>query len=130
MSIKPSPIECDVCGIEKKSVNHWWWLRLEGKKFVSGSLASQKIAGKEDRHACGSDHAGVLYQRFLGTGKLDKEMHPEPASRPVGLTEAAALGKEPEIVPFVYEEATATESKISSESRGLDSLRGAGTVGE
>ena len=97
MTIKPSPIECDVCSIEKKSVNHWWWVRLDGSRFVSGSLKTQKVAGAEDRHACGSDHAGILYQRFMATGKLDKEMHPETQAKPIGLTEAGILGKEPEI---------------------------------
>jgi hypothetical protein len=110
MSIKLNSIVCDVCGIEKKSVNHWWWLHLEGRKFVSGSLKNQRVPREEDHHACGSDHAGTLYQRFMANGNLDKEMHERRIPEPVGLTEAGALGKEPAVEELHEEdEQTATE---------------------
>ena len=77
MSIKPSPIICDVCGIEKQSANHWWFVRVEGKVFKAGSLGKQKIPSPSDHHACGSGHAVTLFQRFLSTGTLEMEMHPQ-----------------------------------------------------
>ena len=77
MSVKPSPIVCDICGIEKQSANHWWWVRLDGKTFRAGSLKTQRAPSPKDQHACGSNHAGTLFQRFLSTGTLEMEMHPQ-----------------------------------------------------
>ena len=84
MSIKSSPIICDICGIEKQSVNHWWWVRLEGKAFKVGSLGKKKVPSPNDHHACGSGHAVTLFQRFLTTGTLEMERHPQ-IEKPEGL---------------------------------------------
>ena len=64
MSIKSSPIICDICGIEKQSVNHWWWVRLEGKAFKAGSLGKQKVPSPNDHHACGQAMRDVLSAFF------------------------------------------------------------------
>jgi hypothetical protein len=77
-------IKCDVCGIRKQQANHWYRVAVQGKKFLSSSLDAEPKPWKGEKQACGPGHAQTLYQRFLSTGTLEMEMHPQ-AEKPEGL---------------------------------------------
>lgn len=78
-------ISCDVCGRDQGAVNHWWCVWVEKGVFHSCSVV--KAPKRKVHHACGNEHETVLHHRWLTTGRLEMEMHPEPKEKPVGLTE-------------------------------------------
>ena len=69
-------IQCCVCGEHKRSsmVNGWWVIETTLFGFScehmprAGPPASKKCA-------CGAAHAGILFQRYLTNGTLEKEVH-------------------------------------------------------
>jgi hypothetical protein len=81
MSINTNlPIQCDICGIAKQSTNHWYRMAIVDGMFVSTPLKDGQRPMKGEKHACGAAHAGAFYLRYLTTGNLEMEMHPEPAA--------------------------------------------------
>ena len=77
-------ISCDVCKRDQATVNHWWCVWVE-KGIYHACSTKDRPSRKRAKHACGNDHETVLHNRWLTTGSLEIEMHPEPAARPVGL---------------------------------------------
>ena len=61
---------CDVCGIEKKDVNHWFKVWIEDGVFGSAHLEESidLTDAKEINDACGQPHAIQLYGRYLSKG--------------------------------------------------------------
>lgn len=82
-------VSCDVCKVDKKGVNHWFAVWVVDGIFRCGEITPERVAVS---HVCGIEHATILFHRFLSTGVLDMEKHPDTASRPVGLTEEVLLG--------------------------------------
>ena len=72
-------IRCDVCRVQKQRSNHWYRVAIQGKKFVSSSLDAEPKPWKGEKQVCGPGHAQTLFQRFLSTGTLEMEMHPQSA---------------------------------------------------
>src|ERR1035437_8850039 len=74
MAIK-TVITCDVCGIDKKEVNHWWTVWLANSSFHSRVGVKEFSAPPKDQrqHVCGVEHAITLFNRFLSHGTLEKE---------------------------------------------------------
>jgi hypothetical protein len=70
---------CDVCGVAKQEVNHWWTVRVGFQVNASGTPPTLSIEefrpGLEPdidaREVCGQAHAVVLVQRWMATGSLD-----------------------------------------------------------
>lgn len=60
---------CDVCGVVKKSVNHWYMVSVgkpdhhEGFLVIRWSKDFEK--DKEIKHACGQEHLHKLLDEFL-----------------------------------------------------------------
>ena len=81
-------ISCDVCNRDQAACNHWWCVWVEENIFHSCAVAD-KPKSKRIKYAytCGAEHEGVLHNRWLTTGSLEIEMHPELKEKPVGLTE-------------------------------------------
>ena len=61
-------ITCDVCGVERKAVNHWYLVRANGSGF---HLPTQRKTG--DKDVCGQSCAHKMLDRWLATRSLDKE---------------------------------------------------------
>ena len=104
-----SQVTCDVCNITKQETNHWFRAAVYNSVFRSGPYREGKNPWADEKHACGAGCADALHHRFVTTGKLDKEMHPDTKDRPVGLTEAGLLGKKPAIE---------TEEVLGNENQG------------
>lgn len=77
-------VKCDVCGIEKRQANHWYRVAVQGRKFVSSGFEAKQEPWREQKEVCGPGHAQTLFQRFLSTGTLEMEIHPQ-AKKPEGL---------------------------------------------
>ena len=71
-------VKCDVCGIEKRQANHWYRVAVQGRKFVSSGFEAKQEPWRDQKEVCGPGHAQTLFQRFLSTGTLEMEMHPQP----------------------------------------------------
>ena len=79
-------ISCDVegCKRDQAAVNHWFCCWIQGKTYhACPSADAPRKKGR--KHACGAEHETVFHNRWLTSGSLDMEMHPEPENRPVGL---------------------------------------------
>lgn len=67
--------KCDVCGVAKAEVNHWFivFIDEDTKAFIVLNPSEKHSDIPGDVHdACGADHASVLFSRWLSTGKLEK----------------------------------------------------------
>lgn len=68
-------IRCDVCGIERQAVNHWYLVRANRSGFhvVKGARKPG------DMDVCGQAHVHSLLDRWMETGSLAKPevVHPE-----------------------------------------------------
>lgn len=71
-------IRCDVCGIEKRRSNHWFRATVQNGVYRSGPYREGQKPWVDEKHVCGPGHADTLHNRFVTTGRLDMEMHPEP----------------------------------------------------
>jgi hypothetical protein len=89
-------IECYVCQEHKRSleVNGWWTVGATSGFSCEHMPPEGPPADKVC--VCGASHASVLFQRFLTTGALEKEVHAGNQSKPVGLTEETILSSSTE----------------------------------
>lgn len=62
--------ECDVCGAQKKEVNHWYKVWICCGEFRS---APAHLIANSDHlpDVCGRECASKLFSRFLETGSLE-----------------------------------------------------------
>ena len=61
--------KCDVCGVQRKEVNHWYLVRANR----SGLHFPRKRA-LGDKDVCGQACAHLLLDRWLATGSIEKQM--------------------------------------------------------
>ncbi len=59
-------IQCDICGVERKEVNHWHLARL-----TSSGLHFPKTRKIGDKDLCGQVCAHKLLDRYLSTGSIE-----------------------------------------------------------
>lgn len=80
-------ISCDVegCGRDQGANNHWFAVWVEKGVYCVCSVAKAPKNKKGLKHACSADHETRFHDRWLSTGNLLMQMHPEPKTRPVGL---------------------------------------------
>jgi len=60
-------VSCDVCGVDKKEVNHWRAIKFTKNVFLCEALDetnSQKNSGYQ--HFCGNAHAVQAFSNWLG----------------------------------------------------------------
>lgn len=69
--------ECDICGVIKKGVNHWWKCWILDSEFHSSHAEENESPNGSVKDVCGKRHAIEMYNRYLETGQLDK-----PISQP------------------------------------------------
>lgn len=73
---------CDVCGAQKRDVNHWWVVWTESGEFRCAEFDSDTWKGLKDglaRHqsltslaiACGEEDVQTLFSRWLQTRTFD-----------------------------------------------------------
>ena len=71
---------CDVCGIEKKQVNHWWkvWLAPDKGTRQLRLVAAGAPSSVHAKDACGQSCIHRLVDRWMETGSLEKAeiIHP------------------------------------------------------
>lgn len=69
-----SVVTCDVCGAQKKEVNHWFNIWIAGTRFLcSPAECELTIAGYcTYKDCCGLECATKLFQRFLAHGTLEQ----------------------------------------------------------
>lgn len=80
MAIK-TVITCDVCGVDKKDVNHWWSVWIADASFHSRpGVTKEGSRHVQIKQVCGVEHALTLFNRFLNHGTLEMEAvkPPEP----------------------------------------------------
>lgn len=73
-------IRCDICGVSKKDVNHWWIFWTDGIQLVIVSAADEKQAvalPDEYQDACGPKCLGTALDRWAANRNFDvpKEYH-------------------------------------------------------
>ncbi len=73
MPLIPMTVSCDVCGLCKKEVNHWFVSWQDGTRLGSCAIAEIDIATPGLYFACGVEHINVLNARFLASGSFEKE---------------------------------------------------------
>lgn len=83
-------VTCDVCGAQKREVNHWWDVRAGGQTEITGDVPylfvvpiGQECGARSDvvLNCCGQQCVTVLVQRWMAEGKLwpvtpDKKIGP------------------------------------------------------
>jgi len=65
---------CDICGVSKKDVNHWWIFWTDGVQLVIVSAADEKTAvalPDEYQDACGPKCLGTALDRWVSKGTFD-----------------------------------------------------------
>ena len=76
---------CDVCGREKRVVNHWWMVRLGEadcceedqplRSFILLPWDASVCRSPGIYHLCGGNCATKAMERFMTTGSLDVDAH-------------------------------------------------------
>lgn len=75
-------VSCDICGKDKAEVNHWFKVWIDSMVFKTTSFENKTksfenfVLNKEDAHVkdvCGTEHAMVMYNRFLANGTLEAD---------------------------------------------------------
>lgn len=71
MAVVPLTYICDVCNKRRDTdVNHWITMSAE-----HGTLTVERLSfadGIHTHHACGFDHATILFARWMSTRSLDE----------------------------------------------------------
>lgn len=63
-------VECDFCGKEKTSVNHWFWIEREASKFcIYPFLEKGSHAAKGLSLACSESEINSALSEWLGQRK-------------------------------------------------------------
>lgn len=88
--MKVESFQCDECGKRRDSdANRWFLFYLSGPSYSVFSSTQWFAPAAEDvgiGHACGEECALRAYQRWLQTGKLEKEKPPvKRPTEPEGL---------------------------------------------
>jgi hypothetical protein len=67
-------ITCDVCGVGKRAVNHWWkvWIAPEKGPAQLRIVAADAPSSAFAKDACGQAHLHTLVDRWMETGSLEK----------------------------------------------------------
>lgn len=63
--------KCDVCGAQKKEVNHWYKVWLFGNIFHCALVQFIRSLDNVEKDVCGRECASKLFSRFLETGSLE-----------------------------------------------------------
>ena len=74
----PQAFNCDVCGVAKGAVNHWWIVYIgagheTGCNLVVNPWDDDLSRETGTKHACGNRCTQKLVERFLATRSLDPE---------------------------------------------------------
>jgi len=66
-------VECNVCNIQRKKVNHWFRVMAQSSQFMCSPLQEEdiKLENASDIHVCGQEHGQILFQRWLATGSIE-----------------------------------------------------------
>ncbi len=56
-------ISCDICGTQKKDVNHWFYGQLDSTGFT---IVKNEIETDDTIYICGQDCAHKALDKFLG----------------------------------------------------------------
>lgn len=69
-----SVVTCDVCGAQKREVNHWFVLAVTEDKYLHCTSAENVYEKdpEQDKDCCGLECATKLFQRFLAHGTLEQ----------------------------------------------------------
>ena len=62
--------ECDVCGVEKKQVNHWWKAKEMADHIRVAKAETPLVQPYKD--VCGQSCLHRLVDRWMETGSLEK----------------------------------------------------------
>jgi len=76
--------QCDMCGVDKKEVNHWWKVvKVDASKRNDPHLrvykAEVNLGDSLHKDVCGQSCLHRLVDRWMETGNLEKAevIHPE-----------------------------------------------------
>lgn len=67
------PYACKVCKIRRDNdVNHWFVLARTNEVLAIMKWNESVAAQPGAEHACGQDHAQILFSRWLATGSFEE----------------------------------------------------------
>lgn len=61
---------CDVCGMDKKTANHWFIIQLVNDEFRLSHWNESKAKRKGTIHVCGMEHAHRLMGQYASGGMV------------------------------------------------------------
>ena len=76
--MKIAGYKCDVCGKEKGTVNHWYWMvvedglrlnRWDGQYWDESTQETISYGSRDAIHLCGAECVNKKVNEFLGGGK-------------------------------------------------------------
>lgn len=62
---------CEVCGVEKRSNNHWFLIRENREEETICRWKDELASEQSVHHACGEQDVELLVSRWLAVGRIE-----------------------------------------------------------